>query len=126
MACLRWRRAAKMSLYVNSLFSQRDNSFWLGRFEDAVEDPEAFVTKACNHFDLDVERYPWDIIGKIPVQGSSSIGESGEVKWEPVEKPDGFQPFGHWRKWSPLRKLVFKRLAGEALRKMGYGDEEEW
>ncbi|MGB3715267.1 MAG: sulfotransferase [Candidatus Promineifilaceae bacterium] len=126
MACLRWRRAANMSLYVNSKHNQVDKGFWLGRFEDAVEDPEAFVTNACHHFGLDVEKYPWEIIGNIPVQGSSSIDESGEVNWDPVEKPDGFQPFRHWRDWSPLRKLVFKRLAGEALRKLGYGDEEEW
>lgn len=126
MACLRWKRAAKMILYVNSIFDRSDRGFWLGRFEDAVKDPESFMTEASHHFGLEMEKYPLDLIGKIPVQGSSSMDDSGKVKWEPVERPGGFQPFGYWREWSPLRKRVFKQIAGDALQQLGYGDEEEW
>jgi protein-tyrosine sulfotransferase len=126
MACLRWRRAASMCLYVNLLYEQRAGVYWMGRFEDAVSDPVNFVTSACRHFGLDPSIYPWDKIGLIPVQGSSSLKESGQVSWEPVYKPKDFQPSGNWRNWSSYRKLVFKIIAGDMLQKMGYGIEEEW
>jgi len=126
MACLRWRRAANMALYVKSIFERQDAGFWFGRFEEAVKEPAAFVTDVCSHFRLDLASYPWDKISDISVRGSSSIGKSREVIWEPVEKPQGFQPFGYWRKWSPFRRVIFKTIAGDSLRKMGYGDEDEW
>jgi protein-tyrosine sulfotransferase len=126
MACLRWKRAAKMCLYVNSMLDQRDSGYWLGRYEDAVEHPKVFLTEACHHLGLDTDNYPWDKVNTIPIQGSSSLHENGEVKWEPVARPDGFQPFGYWREWSPFRKWLFKRLAGHELQELGYGSEEEW
>ncbi len=126
MACLRWRRAAEMTLYVNSMPRDQRPGFWLTRYEEAVVDPRSFITQACRHFDLDVDKYPWEVVDEIPVQGSSMTGDAGDVDWRPVEKSEDFTPVGHWRKWSRYRKSVFKRIAGDQLRKLGYGDEAEW
>jgi protein-tyrosine sulfotransferase len=126
MACLRWKRAASMTLYVKKQFEDLKDGFWCGRFEDAIADPRGFVTMACTQFGLEQSEYPWDEIERIPVQGSSSLRDSAQVKWEPVDKPEDFQPYGYWRKWSAYRRMVFKLIAGDELQGLGYGDEDEW
>lgn len=126
MACLRWRRAASMAMAVNQINEDEISGFWLARFEDAIANPESFVRDCCLRLDLDPDRYPWDLIDQLPVQGSSTLGQPGEIRWVPAVKPDGFQPIGHWRKWSPLRKMVFKRIAGDVLNMLGYGGEQGW
>ena len=126
MACLRWKRAAKMSLYVKNRFGENKHLFWFGRFEDAIDSPKDFATAAFERLGLDAAKYPWESIDETPVMGSSSLDAPGEVKWEPVEKPAGFKPTGHWRNWSAYRRIIFKAIAGESLVSLGYGREEQW
>jgi protein-tyrosine sulfotransferase len=126
MACLRWKRAAEMSFYVQNKFKHEGRLFWCGRFEAAIQDPHEFVKQACEQLELDDSVYPWESIGNQPVMGSSSLNRRGNVRWEPVEKPEGFHPIGHWRQWSAYRRIVFKLIAGEMLTKLGYGFEDEW
>jgi protein-tyrosine sulfotransferase len=102
------------------------HGYWLGRFEHAVEDPAGFVRAACAHFGLDEERYPFERIGEVAVRGSSSLQEQGDVDWQPREKPEGFDPTGHWRDWSRLRTWTFKRIAGQELIALGYCEDLEW
>jgi protein-tyrosine sulfotransferase len=102
------------------------DQFWVARFEDAVRDPAAFVREACRRFDLDEDAYPFDGIDRLPVHGSTSLGERGAVDWAPVEKPSGFSPIGHWRRWSWLQRSTFKRIAGRELIELGYCDDLDW
>ena len=126
MVCLRWRRAAEMVLAVREQFSERASCYWLARFEDAVADPRAFVSSACEKFGLVLAEYPMEAIDSIPVRGSSSLGQRGRVSWQPAEKPEGYSPTGHWHSWSAWRKGVFKRIAGKPLEELGYCDGQDW
>ena len=126
MVCLRWRRAAEMVLAVRQELSGRESGYWLARFEDAVADPKAFVATACERFGLDLAAYPLEAIDSIPVRGSSALGPRGRVSWQPASKPEGYSPTGHWRGWSVWRKALFKRIAGKALERLGYCDDQGW
>jgi protein-tyrosine sulfotransferase len=114
-----------MVLACDERYRQRPG-YWLARFEDAVGDPEGFVREACARFDLDVARYPFDEIGALPVRGSSRVKEKGAVTWHPVAKPEDFNPVGRWESWSAWRKWRFKRIAGQALLDLGYGEDLDW
>ena len=126
MACLRWRRAARMVMAFDRRMANCTSGYMLGRFEDAVNDPDQFVRQACIAFDLDVSRYPFKAVDELPVQGSSSTREDGAVTWEPQEKRDDFRPIGHWQGWSRRQKFMFKRIAGRELVELGYAANFNW
>lgn len=126
MVCARWRHAAQMALVCHQQFQSRPNGYWLGRFEDAMYKPESFVRAACQRFGLDSVRYPYDLAHEIPVHGSSATGQGGKVTWKPIRRPQDFNPIGHWREWSTLRKAVFKLIAGRQLIALGYEHDMNW
>lgn len=127
-ACLRWRRAADMVYKFNQYHQQHGEGYWLARFEDAMRDPEGFVCRACEHFGLDVRKYPFDEMCREvnQVRGSSTIKENGQVDWEAHDRPRNFQPIGYWQSWPWHRKWLFKRLAGQALLDLGYSEDLKW
>jgi hypothetical protein len=126
MVCLRYKRAAEMVLACDRRFSKRSTGYWLGRFEDAVLEPQTFVRRTCEHFGLDPEKYPYDRIDEIRVHGSSHLDQKGQVTWESKAKPQAFQPIGRWQSWSAYHKWLFKRIAGNALRDLGYVQDSQW
>jgi protein-tyrosine sulfotransferase len=126
-ACRRWNLAARMVLEVDRHMSRtRPGQYALTRFEDAVNDPLTFVREACRRFGLEENCYPYDRIAEIPLRGSSVVSKKGEVSWEPVKRPDGFEPIGYWRRWSILKKWIFKRIAGPSLMALGYCEDLNW
>jgi protein-tyrosine sulfotransferase len=125
--CVRWNRAARMVLAMHEhLANAKPTGYWLARYEDAVNAPQVFVREACRRFGLDEERYPFDQIDGIPVQGSSILAQDGKVTWEPVERTEDFRPLGYWQAWSALRKWLFKALAGQSLLALGYCEDLTW
>lgn len=126
MACARWRRAAQMTLACHERYQTRPTGYWMGRFEDALQEPEAFVRAACARFGLDPEVYPFDRMRQIPIHGSSTNKRDGKVTWRPVSKDESFNPVGRWQSWSSLRKAVFKSIAGKQLVALGYANDMKW
>lgn len=124
--CTRWNRAARMVLAVDQQMKLQTSGYWLARYENALQDPAGFVREACRRFGLEEDRYPYEEIEAIPVQGSSALTEEGAVHWAPVDRPTGFQPVGYWRSWPRWKRWAFKRIAGEALLALGYGGETDW
>lgn len=125
-ACRRWKRAAEMVTSYHEHQRDQPTGYWLGRFEDAVLDPEGFMREACQRFELDVGRYPFDQIDSIRIHGSSRIKPGGKVTWDPQTRPADFLPMGYWHDWSPRRRRTFKAIAGEALRKLRYCEDLQW
>ncbi|MDX1687342.1 MAG: sulfotransferase [Candidatus Promineifilaceae bacterium] len=125
-ACRRWRRAAGMVVRFHGQWAGRREGYWLARYEDAVENPEAFVREACRRFGLDESAYPYDEIEKIRIRGSSTVTAGGDVVWDPQQRPEDFRPVGRWRQWPARKKRTFKRLAGEMLLALGYCEDLSW
>jgi len=124
--CERWDLSAKMALKYQNIHSDHTNGYWLARYEDAVKDPRAFVTEACRHFALDVNRYPFDQMEDIRVIGSSSQKKDGKVTWDSMDKPKNFNPQGRWKDWSEKEKSTFKKIVGDSLIKLGYCENLDW
>jgi protein-tyrosine sulfotransferase len=124
--CRRWRRSADMVLACDKHFAKKESGYWLARFEDAVNDPVAFVREVCIRFNLDESTYPFGKISDIPVRGSSSLGVQKSVTWNPIEKPTTFTPERRWVNWSRRKKRIFKRIAGRALIDLGYCSNLDW
>jgi hypothetical protein len=125
--CRRWDRAARMVLGADRCFSESGPAgYWLARYEDALDDPAAFVREACGRFGLDAARYPYAQIEALPVHGSSALHKTGRVSWRAVERPQNFRPTGYWQEWSAARKWLFKRIAGHALQELGYCRDLSW
>jgi protein-tyrosine sulfotransferase len=124
--CLRWNRSARMILGLRGAPGFDQPRYWLAKYEDALFEPEAFVRQACAQFDLDPLVYPYDKIKHIRVVGSSKLAERPNFKWSYQRRPDNFRPVEYWKSWSPLRKLVFKAIAGRSLIDLGYCRDNNW
>jgi protein-tyrosine sulfotransferase len=126
MICVRWRRAAEMALAFDHAFADRPHGYARARFENAVENPEAFVRSICSKFGLDEDRFPYDKLTSVPVHGSSAIHAGAGVTWDAQPKPRGFRPLGRWQDWSAFDRWVFKRIAGRQLVELGYCQDLKW
>lgn len=126
MACRRWKRSAQMVLACDQRFKAEGRPYFKAQFGHAVRDPETFVKKVCDRFQLDVAKYPFERIGEIGVRGSAALSQEGQVAWAPVEPPKGFNPVGRWQDWPWRRKWLFKRIAGRELMALGYAEDMDW
>ena len=126
MACLRWRRAAKMVIAFHEKHKTQTEGYYLAKFEDILDNPADFVQNAAQKFGFDAAAFPYEGLDALPVKGSSQTKSSGRVNWDPVQKPKNFKPVGRWQKWSKLRKKIFKWIAGDALIKLGYSEDKNW
>lgn len=121
--CRRWANSAKMILRFKEAYKDQPG-YWLARYEDAVHQPETFVREACEHFNLDPKRYPFEKMNNLPVIGSSTTRKQGGDTW--MKKTSGFNPIGRWQQWSVWRKMTFKRIAGQSLIDLGYCENLDW
>lgn len=124
--CSSWNRNANMILNFNSYFKNNTNSFIYIKFEEAINNPFDFIKQLCKKFNLDENIYPYDRLNSVPVIGSSSLKSEGKVNWKRVEKPKNFNPIGSWHNWHFKRKQIFKKNAGETLKKAGYCSDFDW
>jgi len=120
--CRRWANSANIMLRFVETYKNRPG-YCLARYEDAVNNPEAFVREACEKFSLDPDTYPFEKMSNLPVIGSSTTRKQGDT-W--MKKTKAFNPIGRWQQWSSWKKMTFKRIAGEALIKLGYCDNLDW
>lgn len=121
-ACRRWDRSAKMVMACHKRFEGREG-YWLSTYEQAVREPNSFVTEACTQFGLNIEQFPFEKISSLPVIGSSTTRKQGKT-W--IKKPKNFKPVGRWQNWSPWQKFTFKKIAGTSLIDLGYCDDLDW
>jgi protein-tyrosine sulfotransferase len=125
--CLRWKRSAQIILNTREQFRSRDHKgYWVGRYEDALLEPEIFVREVCCQFQLSVDRYPFEEIDKIRVIGSSKLESQDKVTWQHLKRPQNFRPVEYWKNWSPLKKKIFKVIAGQPLMDLGYCQDQNW
>ena len=123
--CTRWSDSTNTMLDFVEAHPRPD--FWLTKFEEILDAPDAFVREACKRYELDAARYPFEEQDNIEVIGSSTMSEAGQVDWDKhVVAPKGFKPTGHWMKWSAGQKREFKKIAGPALIRAGYADNLDW
>jgi protein-tyrosine sulfotransferase len=125
--CLRWNRSARIILTtVKQLESCGETEYLLVKYEDALEKPEGFIPEVCRRFGLNESEYPYERIQAIRVIGSSKLEKKGGVRWRHLDRPKDFRPLEYWKDWSPIRKVVFKAIAGKSLIELGYSQDLNW
>jgi hypothetical protein len=89
----------------------------LVRYEELVTDTEEQLRRLFGALGLDPDAYDYARVAELPVFGSSvARGGKDTMQWEPVTRPDGFNPLDHHRhKWTPERTAAFTIVAGKVL-----------
>jgi hypothetical protein len=124
--CSAWDRNTNTILKFKSHFKNDTGNFIFIKFEDGMNNPTDFIKQLCNNFNLDQNIYPYDRLNSVAVIGSSSLKSKGKVSWKRVQKPNDFNPIGNWNKWPYKKKKIFKKIAGETLKKAGYCTDFDW
>jgi protein-tyrosine sulfotransferase len=125
--CLRWNRSARIILSTLEQFrSSGQSGYWVGRYESALAEPETFIREVCRQFQLNEACYPFEEIEKIRVIGSSKLASQDKAIWQHLKRPQNFRPIEYWKNWSPLRKKIFKVIAGQSLLNLGYCHDHHW
>lgn len=122
--CARWDKSQQLILELQD--RPEGERVCFVRFEDAVANPKSFVKDLLGYLGGSEERYPYDLVDKLPVKGSSSIKVDGKMTWKAVEKPKSFNPVGRWAAWTDQQKAIFKRVCGKTLIRSGYSDNLDW
>jgi hypothetical protein len=93
----------------------------LVRYEDLVTDTEHQLRRVFGALGADPEAYDYAGAATLPVRGSSvARGGAREVHWEPVARPEDFDPLSHHPAWEPTRLAAFTEVAGPVLKSFGY------
>lgn len=95
--------------------------FLLVRYEDLVVDPDPQLRRIFAFTGLEVERYDFAAVERLPVRGSSTFRDgNADLNWEPVAPSEDFSPLERWRGWTPARHARFNWLGGRELVTFGY------
>lgn len=120
-----WKFGCEAILEITEGEQQHTNAMVV-RYEQLVLRPDQTITKLLNHFGLELDKYDFDQLAKLPVRGSSTSQSADAQRWQPHEKSADFQPIGRWKNWSKNRKDQFKDAAGETLIRAGYENNLDW
>lgn len=91
------------------------------KYEDLILDIHKQIHRLADFLEINNKDINWQAVNNIPLIGSSIFkGAANNQSWSKMEKPDNFNPLCRWRKWSFLKKLIFKIISGDVLIKMGY------
>jgi protein-tyrosine sulfotransferase len=117
----RWAAAAYCILEFDRENRDHAHRYRIVRYEDLVRDPAGKMTEILGFLGLDVERYDFSAIARLPVLGSSfTPNPEGRWKWK-IAPPTGDEGFiERWRDWSRFQHERFNRIAGDALERLGY------
>jgi len=98
------------------------NNVLLLKYEDIINGCPETVNKICDFCSLDPISVNINSIQDMPLRGSSVIrGGSKEVHWGLESKPKDYALQGKWRSWPKFKKILFNLIAGNTMKKLGYG-----
>jgi hypothetical protein len=115
-----------MMIGFDTYYCDKKSDYLFVKYEEILENPVDFIKKVCDHYGLDFHKFPIDKIEILPVIGSSSISNQGQVTWQATEKPKTFNSTQHWLAWSAEEKQTFKEIAGQTLIDLNYEKHLDW
>ena len=100
------------------------------KYEELVNSKEG-ISELLKFYDLSFDDTTLENCMSAPVVGSSSFrGQKKEKNKKPNWTPDydksKYNFTNKWNKWGPVKKFVFKILAGKTLITLGYEDNGTW
>ena len=114
--------------FRNSRFTSQ---YVILRYEDIYQQPKQTAGRIFAFMGVPCDARILDRVANVDVVGSSFYAASGlenavKPNWTATPRTDAFQPVGRWKRWSPLQKALFKRIAGDQLVQMGYEKDRNW
>lgn len=110
-----------------SFFETNQLPYLLLKYEELFLDPINQLDRLFKYLEIEL---PDEVLKKMchtEIVGSSFFRElSDRQNWTPQKSDASFKPIGRWQSWPLIKKLVFKRYAGEALVKAGYEKDLKW
>jgi Sulfotransferase family len=119
-----WANAARTIIAFERANQQANFRFKIVKYEELLDKDTKTIRDILNFLELDPDKYDFAAIPHLPVVGSSQVRDSeGAVHWEPIAKPDNFNPFTRWRHWGQGRHTRFNWIAGDLMSTLGYAIE---
>ncbi len=117
--CLEWAYSAEAALdAVEQVGPERS---CLIRYEDVLSDPVRHFDQLCRFMQVDPDRVDHAQLANLPIKGSSEASKVGDgVTWQPIAKPERFNPVGRWKSWSERQQKTFWSIAGDVMLRAGY------
>ena len=126
-----WRREAALHSIAGSAAtinnfklenaSNRDK-FRILHYEELWKDTPGQLRELLSFLQLDPDQYDFDQAVDLPVRGSSELKTKGHqsIHWDPVKKTPDFDPMSRFTDWSPAMHYRYNRVAGPAMKALGY------
>lgn len=97
------------------------------RYEDLWSDTAATMRSVLEFLELNPERYDFEEARQLPLRGSSELleGDRPNLHWDPVKRSESFDPLGRFSHWSGFRHFRYQRIAGDAMKPLGYAGLEQ-
>lgn len=120
-----WRRGARnMARFLDD---HPDDPALFLRYEDLITSPEAELGRIFAYLDLEPATFDFERALDRPIRGSSTVRPEGFgdlVSWQPIEKPDDFDPLGRARQWTDAQHARFNHMVDGLSERFGYPLEE--
>ena len=102
--------------------SVREGRIFIVRYEALVSNPRPEIARIFETLNLEIDDAFLDELVDHPVIGSSyeSMDEKGRVSFQPIPKPEGFDPLCRYAHWTPYEHKIFNRICGTQMRNWGY------
>ncbi len=117
-----WNNAAEEVLRFREAHEDHPRLVIL-RYEDLIDDEGSVMARLFAAFGLDPEGFSRAALEELPVRGSSLLADSGALHWQPVARPEGFDPRQRWESWDRHLHRRFNAIAGAAQQDLGYSVE---
>lgn len=124
-----WSRGAQSIINFERLHDAAAVRVHRVRYEDVIADLDGSMHALFGFLGLATDPYDFGRARSLPVRGSSTFGrehdvDGDRVSWEPRAKTADFRPLDRWADWPRSRHAMFNRIAGEAMRRLGYELED--
>jgi protein-tyrosine sulfotransferase len=124
--CQKWAHSTSLALDYEKYRVSSSGNMLAIPYEKVNQNPQAAMREIIETAGLLHEHYDFNNVEALPVRGSSAMGGSSGVDWEPKAKPSDFKPVGRWHGWGNSQKRRFKRIAGKTLIAAGYAADNSW
>jgi hypothetical protein len=111
--------------------SPRVRSVLVLKYEDLYHHPVDYGRRLMEFIGVPYDDAILKQVAEANVVGSSfystdQLENARKPNWVPTPKSASFNPVGRWKSWTPLEKMVFKRIAGKELIDLEYASDMNW
>ncbi|MBN2662022.1 MAG: sulfotransferase [Bacteroidales bacterium] len=115
-----WNRSAKRIIEFKN--KNKDN-FLIVKYEDLFLNTENELKKIFEYLNIKSDKYPFETLNKIPVQGSSDAkNEKKTWEYKNIKSNENFRPLTRAEKWGTIRKWRFNWKCGKNSFLLNYKD----